>query len=85
MTIGLWILGGCICLAVLIGAVRTGRPFRALLGSGLQGLCALAAVNIIGTMTGITVGLTAFTAMVCFALGIPGVATLLVLHAICFY
>ena len=85
MTLFLEIVGGIIVLAVLIGAIRTKHPIKALFSSGIQGLCALAAVNIVGAMTGITVGLTAFTALVCLVLGIPGVATLLVLNTICFY
>ena len=85
MAVVLWVVGGVVLLAVLIGAFKTGKPLRSLFFSMVQGLCALAAVDLLSGVTGVTVGLTAFTAAVCAALGIPGVATLLVLHAIWLY
>ncbi len=77
-----WIIGGVITLAVLIGACLTRRPLRALMGSAFQGLCALAAVNAISAWSGVTLGLTWFSAAVCAVLGIPGAATLLVLQVL---
>ena len=82
MTTVLWIVGGVIAAAVLIGAFLTGKPIRALLGSAVEGLCALAAVNVISVFSGVTLGVTAFSVTVCVVLGIPGVATLLVLQVL---
>lgn len=83
MSIGLTILTGAvgagILLAVLIALFRSGRPVRGLLGSSVQGICALAAVNVAGTFTGVSLGLNWLTGGVCAVLGIPGVITLLLL------
>ncbi len=79
---GWWIVGGVIVLAVLIGAFLTRRPIRALFGSAFQGICALAAVNAVSAWSGVTLGLTWFSAAVCGALGIPGAVTLLVLQVL---
>ncbi len=83
MSIGLTILTGAvgagILLAVVIALFRSGRPVRGLLGSSVQGICALAAVNVAGTFTGVSLGLNWLTGGVCAVLGIPGVITLLLL------
>lgn len=83
MSIGLTILTGAvgagILLAVLIALFHSGRPVRGLLGSSVQGICALAAVNVAGTFTGVSLGLNWLTGGVCAVLGIPGVITLLLL------
>ena len=78
----LWCVAGGILMAVLIGAVKTGRPIRALLSSALQGACALAAVNVTGMFTGISLGLNALSGIACAAAGVPGVITLLLLKLI---
>lgn len=77
-----YIVGGVIAMAVLVGAILTKRPVRALASSALQGLCALAAVNALSVFTGVTVGLTSFSLLVCTVLGLPGTITLLVLQAL---
>ncbi len=82
MTTVLWIIVGVIVLAVLAGAVAAGKPIRSLLSSAVQGFCALAAVNMAGAFSGVTLGLTTFTAGVCGVLGLPGVITLLILQVI---
>lgn len=82
MTTALWIIGGVIALAVIIGAFMTRRPIRSLLSSALQGFCALAAVNVFSVFSGVTLGVTSFSVAVCGVLGIPGVATLLVLQVL---
>lgn len=71
------ILAGIAAVAEGVAAVKTGRPVRAVLGSGLQGLCALAAVNVTGTFTGVSLGLNLFSGGCCVVLGIPGVIALL--------
>jgi pro-sigmaK processing inhibitor BofA len=72
-------------IAVITALFRTKKPIRALVGSGAQGVCALAAVNILGTFTGVSLGLNVFTGLCCAVLGIPGVISLLVLKIIMNY
>lgn len=86
MSLGLQIMiyatGIVIAIAVLIALFRTNRPVRSLLGSGVQGVCALAAVNVAGAFTGISLGLNLFSGLCCVVLGIPGVIALLILKLI---
>ncbi len=82
ITIFLWCLAVGVGLAVLIGAVKTGRPIRSLLGSALQGASALAAVNVTGMFTGVSLGLNLLSGVACAAAGVPGVITLLLLKLI---
>lgn len=82
MQIALWILGGSIALAVLMAAVRTGKPLRRLTASGVQGLCALGLVDVLGAFTGVSLGFSWFTTGVSAVLGIPGVVCLLLLRVI---
>ncbi len=69
----LGVLAGVVGLCVLIAAVKTRKPVRCLLGSGLQGLCALGLVDLLGAFTGVSLGFSWFTAGICFGLGMPGV------------
>ncbi len=84
MSVWLWILwgilGGVIALAVLVTVFRGRNPVRRLIGSGVQGLCALAAVNVAGAFTGVSLGLGLFSGIYCVLLGIPGVLSLLVIR-----
>lgn len=72
------IIGGIAVIAVGTAAFKTGRPIRSVIGSGIQGLCALAAVNVTGAFTGVSLGLNLFSGACCVVLGIPGVIALLV-------
>ena len=78
----LWVIGGAIAIAVCVALFRSRRPVRGLVGSGAQGICALAAVNIAGAFTGVSLGLNLFTEIACIVLGIPGVITMLVVKLI---
>ena len=78
-----WIIGGAVGLLVTVAAIKTRRPVAALGSSALQGFCALAAVNAVGAFSGVTLGLTAFSASVCGVLGLPGVIGLLLLQCLC--
>lgn len=81
--IALLIAVGAACgLWILITAFRNGRPVRRLLGGTLQGACALAAVNVAGAFTGVSLGLNWLSGASCMALGVPGVITLLLLKVI---
>ena len=82
MTTVLWCVAIAVAVAVLVGACLTKRPIRALLSSALQGICALAAVNVISVFTGVTLGVTALSTAMCCALGIPGTAALLVMQVL---
>ena len=55
MSLGLQIfvyaLGILVVVAVGIALIKSKRPVRGLLSSGIQGICALAAVNVAGAFT----------------------------------
>ena len=81
VTILLWCVAAGVGVAVLIGAIKTGRPVRSLLGGLLQGASALAAVNVTGMFTGVSLGLNALSGIACVA-GVPGIVTVLLLKLI---
>lgn len=74
------------CVAALVGLtvahMRTGRPVRSIALTGLQGLCALAAVDIAGIFTGVSLALNLFTGLISLLLGLPGVIGILLLNLI---
>ncbi len=84
-----WVTAMCIgtvaalTVWLIITLFRSGRPIRGALGSGVQGACALAAVNVTGALTGVSLGLNWLSAVACVALGVPGVIGLLLLQVIC--
>ncbi len=78
----LWCIVAAFGLAVLAGAILTKKPFRSLLSSALQGACALAAVNVTGAFTGVSLGLNILSGVTCVLGGVPGVITLLLLKLI---
>ena len=84
MSLGMWIavgiVGSAVALAVIIALFRSGKPIRGLVGTGAQGICALAAVNVAGAFTGVSLNL--LSGLSCVVLGIPGVVTLLFLKLI---
>ena len=84
MSLGMWIAVGIVgsALAVIIALFRSGKPIRGLVGTGAQGICALAAVNVAGAFTGVSLGLNLLSGLSCVVLGIPGVVTLLFLKLI---
>lgn len=82
LQIVLYAVAGCGGIALLIALFRSGKPLRRLCGGALQGVCALAAVNLAGVFTGVSLGINWFTLGVCGTLGIPGVITLLLLKLI---
>lgn len=75
-------VGAALSLWLAVTLVRTRRPVRRLAGSFLQGASALAAVNVSGVLTGVSLGLNWFSFAVCAALGVPGVIGLLLLKVI---
>lgn len=79
---GLIAAGAAAAAAVLIAAVRSGRPVRALLASAAQGLCALGVVDLAAAFTSVSLGAGWFTVGVSAVLGLPGVIGLLLLRLI---
>ena len=67
---------------ILIAAFKSGRPIRTIGGSAVQGMCALAAVNVAGAFTGTSLGLGVFSVACCVIGGIPGVIALLLIKLI---
>lgn len=77
-----YVAGAIGALWLLVSLIRGGKPIRNLLSSTLQGGCALAAVNVTGMFTGVSIGLNVFSAAACGILGVPGVITMLLLNVI---
>ena len=67
-------------LVVLQIMIRGKHPAQYALGGIGMGLCALAAVNLTGWLTGVTLPLSLMSLGVSAAGGIPGVTTMLVLN-----
>ncbi|QEY34302.1 transcriptional regulator [Caproiciproducens galactitolivorans] len=76
-------LCGVFALLVLIQViVKAPKPVQRAAGGVLTGLCALAAVNLTGFFTGVSLPLSPLTIGVSGAAGIPGVTMLLLLNLI---
>lgn len=74
---------GIFFLLVLIQViVKARRPVSKAIGGILSGLCALAAINLTGSFTGVTLPISLLTLGVSGAAGISGVTTLLLLNLI---
>lgn len=69
-------------VAVFTSMFRSGKPLRRLFGSCVQGLCAIAAVNVAAMFTGVSLGFSWLSTGTCAALGVPGVVTMLLLKVI---
>ena len=82
LKIALYAIAGAVTVAVLMATIRTGKPLRRLVASGVQGACALGLVDVLGTFTGVSLGFSWFTAGVGLVLGIPGIIGLLLLRLV---
>lgn len=69
-------------LVILQVIVKAERPVRRAAGGVLTGLCALAAVNLTGFFTGVSLTLSPLTLGVSSVAGIPGVTLLLFLNLV---
>jgi SigmaK-factor processing regulatory protein BofA. len=69
-------------LVVIQMIVRSPRPVQRAAGGVIMGLFALAAVNLTGFLTGVSLPLSPLTIGVSGAAGIPGVTMLLLLNLI---
>lgn len=82
VTVIVWGVAAVSGIVLLTALIKSGKPVRSLLGSAVQGWCALAAVNVVGMFSGVSIGLNTFSLVVSGTLGIPGVIGLLLLNAI---
>ncbi len=69
-------------IPILVMQHRIGKPIRGVAVTGLQGFCALAAVNVTGMFTGVSLSLNWLTGCVGMVFGLPGVAGLLFLNVL---
>ena len=76
----LWCALGVVVAVMAVGLIRTKRPIEGLISSGLQGLCALAAVDLAGMFTGVSIGFGWLSLGTSALLGVPGVIALLLLR-----
>ena len=68
---------------VIIGfMVRSGQPVRSLLSSAVQGILALAVVNLTGALTGVTLCVNAASLGVAALGGIPGIIGMLMMNIV---
>lgn len=80
LQIVLWCAAGVIAVVMAVAFIRAKRPFSGLMASGVQGLCALAAVDLVGMFTGVSLGFGWLSLGVSALLGVPGVIALLLLR-----
>ena len=80
LTVLVWTVLGAAVIAVLVTTVQSGRPVRYWLTSLVQGVCAIAAVDVVGIFTGISLGFSWFSVACCTAFGMPGVISLLLMR-----
>ena len=79
-----WTVWGVLSAVAIWWALRKHpHPIRGWLSSCAQGLCALAAVNVAGGITGVSLGVNALSLSASALLGLPGVAGLLCLQCVC--
>ncbi len=82
LSIVFWVLAFILIMILLITAIRNGRPCRRLFSSATLGLCALGAVNLLGGLTGVSVGFSWLAVGSSMLLGIPGVVGMVVLDVV---
>jgi len=64
-------------IALLVAAVRTGRPLRSLFSSAVGGVLALLLISATGSLTGAGLALNGWTLLCAGTVGIPGVIFML--------
>ncbi len=69
-------------IVVFTAAVRADKPLRRLFGSGLQGLGALALVNVTAGLTGVSVGFSWLATGCGVLLGVPGIIGLVLMQIV---
>lgn len=78
LTVTLYVAGIAAALVILGAMLRSGHALKALLMSVLQGVAALFAVNVLGTLTGVTLAVNWWTLGISSLGGTAGVVFLLV-------
>lgn len=73
---------GAAMLAVIIALFRSGKPLRFIVASLIEGVCAMAAVDVVGIFTGVSLGFGWFSMACCGIFGIPGVISMLLMRMI---
>ena len=81
MTAALVVLIFC-AAAVLIAMYRSGHFFKSLFATAFQGIVSLAAVNVTGLLTGVTLSLNWYTILTVSVFGLPSTVALTVLRFI---
>jgi len=66
---------------IINAAGKANHPLKKAIGSTFSGIAALAAVNIISPLTGVTVPISVITVLAAVIGGIPGVTLILSLNA----
>ena len=82
LKVAVYVVCGTVIMAVCVALFRTQKPLRYLLASLVEGVCAMAAVDVVGIFTGISLGFGWFSMGCCAVLGIPGVVSMLLMRAI---
>ena len=65
------------CLFLMYFCYKSGRFFKTLFGMSLSGLAVFTAINILSSLTGVSLPVNAYTLGTSSAFGIPGVLALL--------
>lgn len=73
---------GIAMLVMLVSYFRTEKPLRMVFSSLIEGVCAMAAVDVVGIFTGVSLGFGVFSLVCCGVFGVPGVISVLLMRLI---
>lgn len=79
----IWSFGPILFLCaffVIRSMIKTGHPIKAFIVSAIQGITLLFALNVISSLTHVTLSVNTVTMIVSGVLGVPGVIMLLILR-----
>lgn len=82
LSIAVYTAIGVALLVVGVTLFRSEKPIRFAFSSLVEGVCAIAAIDVVGTFTGLSLGFGWFSMVCCAAFGIPGVLSVLVMRLI---
>lgn len=69
-------------IALVVILIFKGKAIKSILKSSITGLLGVGIINALGGITGVTLSLNLFTIVTSALLGIPGIATLLLMRYI---
>ena len=75
-------LGVILLIMLILSIIKTGKPFKAIVKTCATGIGALAAINLLGVFTGVTIPLNTISLVGVSILGAPGAAALLVANLV---